>query len=183
MAVVNTLIGNIKGPQGDTGATGQTGPQGEAATINVGTVSTTAYGNPAQVVNIGTENEAILNFTIMCLTIQKATGIDDQKQMKAFIQGSYNGRLLLQAGWIVAAFLIPHTNVVAAAAPLLFPNLTIFYLQYKGKLVEPSERKNPPAEEQEEPDEEALFARRCLFEPWGDDGNEEVEANQRVDEP
>ena len=96
---------------------------------------------------------AILNFTIMCLTIQKATGIDDQKQMKAFIQGSYNGRLFLQAGWIVAAFLIPHTHVIAAAAPLLFPNLTIFYLQSKGKLVEPSERKNPPADEQDEPED------------------------------
>ena len=96
---------------------------------------------------------AILNFTVMCLTIQKATEIEEKKQMKAFIQGSYNGRLLLQAGWIVAAFLIPHTHVVAAAAPLLFPNMTIIYLQMKGKLVEPSERKNPPAEEQEEPDD------------------------------
>ena len=96
---------------------------------------------------------AIVNFTVMCLTIQKATGISDQKQMKSFIQGSYNGRLLLQAGWIVAAFIMPYTNVVAAAAPLLFPNLTIIYLQLKGKLVEPSERKNPPAEEQEEPDD------------------------------
>ncbi len=97
---------------------------------------------------------AILNFTIMCLTIQKATSISEQKQMKAFIQGSYNGRLLLQAGWIVAAFLIPHTNVIAAAAPLLFPSLTIIYLQLKGKLVEPSDRKNPPAEEPEEPEDQ-----------------------------
>ena len=96
---------------------------------------------------------AVLNFTMMCLTIQKATEIEDKKQMKAFIQGSYNGRLFLQAGWIVAAFLIPHTHVIAAAAPLLFPNLTIIYLQLKGKLVEPSERKNPPAEEQEEPED------------------------------
>ena len=96
---------------------------------------------------------AILNFAIMCLTIQKATNISEQKQMKAFIQGSYNGRLLLQAGWIVAAFIIPHTNVVAAAAPLLFPSLTIIYLQLKGKLVEPSERKTPPAEEQDEPED------------------------------
>lgn len=96
---------------------------------------------------------AIVNFTVMCLTIQKATGISDQKQMKSFIQGSYNGRLLLQAGWIVAAFIMPYTNVVAAAAPLLFPNLTIIYLQLKGKLVEPSERKNPPADEQEEPED------------------------------
>ena len=96
---------------------------------------------------------AILNFTIMCLTIQKATGIDDQKQMKAFIQGSYNGRLMLQASWVVVAILVPHFQVVASAAPLLFPNLTIFYLQSKGKLVEPSDRKNPPADEQDEPED------------------------------
>lgn len=64
MAVVQTLIGNVKGPQGDTGATGPQGAQGEAATINVGTVSTTAYGNPAQVVNVGTESDAVLNFVI-----------------------------------------------------------------------------------------------------------------------
>ena len=96
---------------------------------------------------------AVLNFTVMCLTIQKAVDIEEKKQMKSFIQGSYNGRLLLQAGWIVVAFVVPHIQVVAAAVPLLFPNLTIFYLQAKGKLVEPSERKNPPAEEQEEPED------------------------------
>lgn len=97
---------------------------------------------------------AVLNFTIMCLTIQKATEIDDKKQMKAFIQGSYNGRLMLQAAWVVIAMLVPHFQVIASAAPLLFPNLTIFYLQSKGKLVEPSDRKNPPAEEQEEPEDQ-----------------------------
>lgn len=96
---------------------------------------------------------AVLNFTVMCLTIQKAVDIEEKKQMKAFIQGSYNGRLLLQAGWIVAAFLVPHLQAVAAAIPLLFPNLTIFYLQSKGKLVEPSERKNPPADETDEPED------------------------------
>ena len=96
---------------------------------------------------------AIVNFTIMCLTIQKAVDIEEKKQMKAFIQGSYNGRLFLQAAWIVVAFMVPHLHVIAAAVPLLFPNLTIFYLQMKGKLVEPSDRKNPPAEEQEEPED------------------------------
>lgn len=58
------LIGNVKGPQGETGATGATGPQGVAATVNVGTVSTTAYGNAAQVTNSGTENDAVLDFVI-----------------------------------------------------------------------------------------------------------------------
>ena len=93
---------------------------------------------------------AVLNFAMMCMTIQRAVNISEQKSMKAFIQGSYNGRLLLQAGWIVAAYLMPWVNVFAAAIPLLFPNLIIFYLQARGKLVTPSERKNPPPEEMEE---------------------------------
>ena len=93
---------------------------------------------------------AVLNFAMMCMTIQRAVNISEQKSMKAFIQGSYNGRLLLQAGWIVAAYLISWINVFAAAIPLLFPNLMIFYLQARGKLVTPSDRKNPPSEEMEE---------------------------------
>lgn len=93
---------------------------------------------------------AVINFALMCITIQRAVGIGEQKAMKLFIQGSYNGRLLLQAGWIVAAYLMPWVNVFAAAVPLLFPNLTIFYLQARGKLVSPSDRKNPPPEEMEE---------------------------------
>lgn len=70
MSVVRTLIGNVKGPQGATGATGATGAagangaDGAAATVNVGTVSTTAYGNPAQVINSGTESAAVLDFVI-----------------------------------------------------------------------------------------------------------------------
>ncbi len=96
---------------------------------------------------------AVLNFTLMCITIQRAVNINEQKSMKAFIQGSYNGRLLLQAGWIVAAYLMPWVNVFAAAIPLLFPNLMIFYLQARGKLVTPSERKNPLPDEMEELEE------------------------------
>ena len=96
---------------------------------------------------------AVINFAMMCITIQRAVNIGEQKAMKAFIQGSYNGRLLLQAGWIVAAYLMPWVNVFSAALPLLFPNLMIFYLQARGKLVTPSERKNPPPEETEEPED------------------------------
>ena len=96
---------------------------------------------------------AVINFALMCMTIQRAVSIGEQKAMKSFIQGSYNGRLLLQAGWIVAAYLMPWVNVFAAAIPLLFPNLTIFYLQARGKLVTSSERRNPPPEEPEEMEE------------------------------
>ena len=62
-----------RGEKGDTGATGTqgpTGPQGpqgipgEAATVQVGTVTTGAEGTQAIVTNAGTPNAAILNFTI-----------------------------------------------------------------------------------------------------------------------
>ena len=96
---------------------------------------------------------AIFNFAVMCLTIQKAVNIADQKPMKAFIQRSYSGRLLLQAGWIVLAFKISWLNVLAAAIPLLFPSVVIFYLQMKGRLVTPSDRKSVPAEAQDEPED------------------------------
>ena len=62
--MADILLGNVKGPQGDTGATGSQGPQGDAATITVGTVSTTAYGNTASVTNSGTEQDAVLDFVI-----------------------------------------------------------------------------------------------------------------------
>lgn len=90
---------------------------------------------------------AVLNFTIMCLTVQSAAAFDDQKKMKAFIQGSYNGRLALQALWVVICIIVPQIHVLAGAAPLLFPNFVIFWLQANGRLVTPSERKNPPPSE------------------------------------
>ena len=96
---------------------------------------------------------AVLNFTIMCLTIQRAVNFEDQKHMKAFIQKSYSGRLLMQAGWIVLAFKLSCLNIFAAAIPLLFPNLVIFYLQIKGRLVTPSDRKSSPAQLQDEPED------------------------------
>ena len=62
--MADIYIGNVKGPQGATGATGAQGPQGDAATIAVGTVSTTAYGNTAQVTNTGTSSAAVFDFVI-----------------------------------------------------------------------------------------------------------------------
>lgn len=64
MAVVQTLIGNVKGPQGERGAQGEQGAQGNAATISVGSVTTVPYGQNASVTNSGTEQEAVLDFRI-----------------------------------------------------------------------------------------------------------------------
>lgn len=93
---------------------------------------------------------AVLNFTALCLTIQSAAGIEDKKQMKARIQVSYNARLFFQAAWVVAAFLIPAFHVVAAAVPLLFPSVVIFFLQSRGRLTEASIRRNVTGEQEQE---------------------------------
>lgn len=92
---------------------------------------------------------AVLNFVLMCLTVQAAAQIEDKKRMKSKLQLSYNGRMILQAGWVVAAFLLPCFQPVAAALPLLFPSVVIILLRRSGALVEPSQRKNEdtPADE------------------------------------
>lgn len=105
---------------------------------------------------IGGSLIAILNFTIMCLTVQQATEIEDKKRMKAFIQGSYNGRLFLQAGWVVVCYLVHPIHLLAGAAPLLFPNVVIFYLNAKGKLMPPDPPRDPAkaiTEEEEDAEE------------------------------
>jgi len=79
---------------------------------------------------------AIANFTILCLTVQSAVEMDNKRKMKARFQLSYNIRMLLQAGWVVLSFLIPQIHFVAGAAPVLFPNATIMYLQFTGKLTD-----------------------------------------------
>lgn len=64
MADVYTRIGYIKGATGATGAQGAKGDQGDAATIQVGTVTTVAYGQTASVVNSGTSGAAVFDFAI-----------------------------------------------------------------------------------------------------------------------
>ena len=85
---------------------------------------------------------AIISFTIMCLTVQSAVTMTDKKKMKAKFQLSYNVRMVLQAGWTVAAFLIPGIHFVAGAAPILFPKVTILALSATGRLM-PKEAQTP----------------------------------------
>ena len=79
--------------------------------------------------------------------------IENKRKMKARFQLSYNIRLLLQALWVVACFAVPQIHFVAGAAPILFPNVVIFWLQMKGKLVSPSERSSVPVSDEEEPED------------------------------
>ena len=94
---------------------------------------------------------AVLNFALMCLTVQSALGMTDQKKMKAKFQLSYNARMILQAGWTVIAFLVPGIHFIAGAAPILFPKVTILYLQAKGKLLPPDPPRPATTESTEEP--------------------------------
>lgn len=59
-----------QGPQGEQGPQGQQGGPGQAATIQVGQVTTGKPGSQATVTNSGTENAAVFNFVIP----QGATG-------------------------------------------------------------------------------------------------------------
>lgn len=96
---------------------------------------------------------AIINFTILCLTVQSAVSIENKRKMKARFQLSYNIRMVLQAAWVVAAFAIPQIHFVAGAVPVLFPNVVMIYLQTKGKLVTPSAPSSAPVSGEEEPED------------------------------
>lgn len=53
-----------EGPQGPEGPAGEPGPTGAAATITVGSVITGDPGTPAEVTNVGDENNAVFDFVI-----------------------------------------------------------------------------------------------------------------------
>lgn len=56
--------GSGAGPKGDPGPKGADGKDGVAATIKIGTVTTSAPGTNVKVTNTGTDNAAVLNFSI-----------------------------------------------------------------------------------------------------------------------
>lgn len=94
---------------------------------------------------------AILNFTILCLTVQSAVEIESKRKMKARFQLSYNIRMLVQAGWVVVCFLVKPIHFVAGAAPILFPNVVIYYLQFTGKLLPKTESAAEASPEETDP--------------------------------
>lgn len=99
---------------------------------------------------------AIVNFGILCLTVQSAVEIENKKKMKARFQLSYNIRLLLQAGWVVLCFAVKPIHFVAGAAPILFPNVVIFFLQSRNRLFPKSDTPAKAIPDGEEPEEDSL---------------------------
>ena len=76
---------------------------------------------------------AIANFAGICLVVQKIIDEKDEKRRKAKLQLSYNGRMLMQAVWVVVAIAAPCFQAFASILPLFFPRITIYYLQITGK--------------------------------------------------
>lgn len=93
---------------------------------------------------------AVINFIILCLTIQSALEIENKRKMKARFQFSYNARMIIQAVWIVVTFLLrDKIHFVSAAAPVFFPNVIILFLQFTGRLMPKSEAAPAAVEETE----------------------------------
>lgn len=111
------------------------------------------FGFPVIIGTVGGTLIAICNFALMCLMVQSAAGTQDEKLRRAKVQGSYNLRLLIQAAWVVASFLIPFIHVIAAAVPLLFPTAVIYYLQITGRLMPKSEAPAAPRQSDAEDEE------------------------------
>ena len=68
---------------------------------------------------------AVLNFFLMCLTVQRCVKLPaDKAALK--IRASQTGRLFMMAAFLGMAAMIPTVfNVFAAAIPLVFPTFTI----------------------------------------------------------
>lgn len=148
----------------------QPAAQKELARITVGTVICTAimlavfallgvagvvaFGAPVVAGALVGTLVAILNFALLCYTVQFVAAQDGGKTGRGWMQLSYNGRLLLQAVWCIVAYLLPSFQVVAAVLPLLFPRVVIFYLQITGRYRKEASTAATPVAEQAPPPEQ-----------------------------
>ena len=68
---------------------------------------------------------AVLNFFLMCLTVQHCVKLEPDKAALK-IRASQTGRLFMMAAFLGIAALLPKVfNIFATAIPLIFPTLTI----------------------------------------------------------
>ena len=88
------------------------------------------------------------NFYILSVTgtLVVEAGADEDKRKK-ILKLSYNVRMLVQAVWILLCIMVPALHLIAGVAPLLFPRVTIYYLQITGKFDQTKLRKKEPVEE------------------------------------
>lgn len=70
---------------------------------------------------------AFFNFFLLALTLQKA--LRSETNAKALVSLSYTGRILFQMGLAIIAIVFLQVNPISVLVPLIFPRITIFYLQ------------------------------------------------------
>lgn len=93
---------------------------------------------------------AVGNFAGICFAVQKALDEQDENKRKALLKFSYNIRMLLQAVWVVIAISASCFQPFAGIAPLLFPRITIYYLQITGKYQPEKLRSQPERSAEDE---------------------------------
>lgn len=76
---------------------------------------------------------AIGNFLWLAVTVQKIADDPDPSLAKKRMKVSYSRRMLLQGLWVIASVALPWLHWAAGTIPLLFPRVTIFFLQVTGR--------------------------------------------------
>lgn len=72
---------------------------------------------------------AVVNFILLCITLQHAVEICEERKRQLHLRWSYHLRLLLQGGWVITALRIDAFHPLASSLPLLFPFVAICILQ------------------------------------------------------
>ncbi len=81
---------------------------------------------------------AVLNFLIMCLTIQKALSMPEENHAK-LMRASQSLRLLLMALTIILCIAVAKLNLIATLVPLLFPRIVVLV---RGIMMEKSDNQD-----------------------------------------
>ena len=71
---------------------------------------------------------SVLNFYLLGISVQKAMD-KEPKAAQAYMQKTYNGRMLIETVAIVAAFILPYFNGFAAVIPFIFTRISIMIIQ------------------------------------------------------
>ena len=75
---------------------------------------------------------AVLNFILLALSVQKLAAETDEKKGKAWMQMSYQMRMIATVVVGIIGVSVPCFHWVAVLIPLLFPRITILAMQLLG---------------------------------------------------
>ncbi len=97
---------------------------------------------------------AIGNFWGICVMVQQLLDEKDETRRRMRMRLSYTSRMLIQAVWVIIAICAPCFQFIAGILPLLFPRVTIYYLQITGKYKPLEPKGEDVSAEDDEPEPE-----------------------------